>query len=154
METFALSTHYKETWDKIKYLYGDTFTFWESLKLGGIGSPRLILINSTDEETQKLINRTNASKNCNIQLLKNGFLIRFRSKNDEYGIGINFSEIKVLKISRFKEDESLEDARIATFFIKPDQKIDLIVRRFELNRFNRFIENFLSKKDFDIIKNT
>ncbi|QCK15114.1 hypothetical protein [Mangrovivirga cuniculi] len=154
METFALSTHYKETWDKIKYLYGDTFTFWESLKLGGIGSPRLILVNSSDEETEELIKRTNASKNCNIQLLKNGFLIRFRSKNDEYGIGISFNDVKVLKISRFEGDESLDDARIATFFIEANQQIDLIVRKFELNRFNRFVEKFFSNKGFDIIRNT
>ncbi|NMM50009.1 hypothetical protein [Marinigracilibium pacificum] len=151
MRLYTLSTYYKEIWDEIYSQVGDPYTFWESLRLGGIGSPRLILVDSTDQDINELIFKTNASKDCNIQLLKQGILIRFRSRNDEYGISIKFNEIAKINIKSLKETDQYQGAKIASVVLTSNERVDLVIRKFEINRFNRFVDKFLTKKGFDII---
>lgn len=75
------------TYNKIIAKYGGPYSLWQKIKIGGVGSPRVIYksglstfdaIHYTDNQEQSL---------TNFQLLREGFIIRI-NKRQQLGIAI------------------------------------------------------------------
>lgn len=77
-------------------LVGRPFSFIERLKLGGIGSNKLVIADASNEilELLRLDNNVNY---CNIEIRKNGLIIRFRSLLETYGLIIPFYKLVIYK---------------------------------------------------------
>ena len=77
-------------------LVGRPFSFIERLKLGGIGSNKLVIADASKEivELLKLDNNVNY---CNIEIRKNGLIIRFRSLLETYGLIIPYYKLIIYK---------------------------------------------------------
>ena len=77
-------------------LAGRPFSFIERLKLGGIGSNKLVIADASKEivELLKLDNNVNY---CNIEIRKNGLIIRFRSLLETYGLIIPYYKLIIYK---------------------------------------------------------
>ena len=59
-------------------LVGGPFSFLERLKLRGIGSSKLVITDAS-KEIIELLRLDNNINYCNIEIRKNGVIIRFRS---------------------------------------------------------------------------
>ena len=68
----------------------------ERIRLKGIGSGKLIIIDASEEiiELLKLDNNINY---CNIELRTNGIIIRFRSLLETYGLVIPYYKLVIYK---------------------------------------------------------
>ena len=64
-------------------LVGRPFSFIERLKLGGIGSNKLVIADAS-KEIVELLRLDNNVNYCNIEIRKNGLIIRFRSLLETY----------------------------------------------------------------------
>jgi hypothetical protein len=82
--------------DAIDNLVGKSYTFFENLKLKGIGSPRLDIL-KTSVEIGILLSYDNNRNFCNIELRPKGLIIRFRSLLETYSLVIPFYKLVVFK---------------------------------------------------------
>ena len=97
---------------KINKEVGSKFNIFEKLKLGGNGSPKL-LITDCSSNINELLSLNNNIKNCNIELRKKGIIIRFRSLLETYGLIIPYYKLKIFKgkkdeISLYKDNFSIK----------------------------------------------
>lgn len=77
-------------------LVGRPFSFIEGLKLGGIGSNKLVIADAS-KEIVELLRLDNNVNYCNIEIRKNGVVIRFRSLLETYGFIIPFRKLVIYK---------------------------------------------------------
>tara|TARA_Y100001935_G_C17192882_1_gene451009 strand:- start:74 stop:496 length:423 start_codon:yes stop_codon:yes gene_type:complete len=77
-------------------IVGRAFSLIERIRLKGIGSGKLIIIDASEEiiELLKLDNNINY---CNIELRTNGIIIRFRSLLETYGLIIPYYKLVIYK---------------------------------------------------------
>ena len=73
---------------------GRPFPFFERIKMGGIGSQRLVIINASKNILNHL-EKNNHIRYSNIELRKGGIIIGFTSRLDGYGLVIGYKELKV-----------------------------------------------------------
>jgi hypothetical protein len=71
---------------------GLSYTFWESLKMGGSGSQKLI-INDCHEIFDPYLKQLHSTKYCNIELRPKGIGLRFRYKLEAIGWFIPYSTL-------------------------------------------------------------
>ena len=69
---------------EINELVGMSYTFWESLKMGGSGSQKLIIIDC-HEIFDPYLKQLHSTKYCNIELRPKGIGLRFRYKLETIG---------------------------------------------------------------------
>ena len=81
--------------NEILKMIGDTYTLFERIKMNGIGSSSL-KITASSSEIQNLLDLDNNDNCCNIEIRKNGLIIRFRSLLETYGLIIPFYKLKLL----------------------------------------------------------
>ena len=77
-------------------LVGRPFSFIEGLKLGGIGSNKLVIADAS-KEIVELLRLDNNVDYCNIEIRKNGLIIRFRSLLETYGFIIPYYKLIIYK---------------------------------------------------------
>lgn len=77
-------------------LVGRPFSFIEGLKLGGIGSNKLVIADAS-KEIVELLRLDNNVNYCNIEIRKNGLIIRFRSLLETYGLIIPYYKLIIYK---------------------------------------------------------
>ena len=77
-------------------LVGRPFSFIERLKLGGIGSNKLVIADAS-KEIVELLRLDNNVNYCNIEIRKNGLIIRFRSLLETYGFIIPYYKLIIYK---------------------------------------------------------
>lgn len=77
-------------------IVGRAFSLIERIRLKGIGSGKLIIIDASEEiiELLKLDNNINY---CNIELRTNGIIIRFRSLLETFGLVIPYYKLVIYK---------------------------------------------------------
>ena len=101
---------------KIKYeinnLLGDPFTILNRIKLGGIGSPKYIIL-QTDSKINNLLNLDNNTNQCNIELRPKGIIISFRSLLETFALIVPFYKLKL-----FKGQSNVYSIYIDEYFIK------------------------------------
>lgn len=79
---------------KINRLVGPPFSFFQRLKMGGNGSPKLSL-SDADDHVSTLMNRDNNRNVCNIELRPKGIIIGFRSRLDPYALVMPYQSLKI-----------------------------------------------------------
>jgi hypothetical protein len=106
-------------------LVGRSFSFLERLKLRGIGSSKLIITDAS-KEIIELLRLDNNINYCNIEIRKNGVIVRFRSLLETYGLVIPFYKLIIFKgesniYSLYKDKHYIKflvDNKSTIFFVK------------------------------------
>lgn len=98
--------------DEINNYVGKPYTILKRLKIGGIGSSKLI-INSADSIIENLLNLDNNLNCCNIEIRPKGIIIHFKSLLETYGLIVPFYKLKI-----FKGKANEYSIYIDNFFIK------------------------------------
>lgn len=98
--------------DEINNHVGKPYTILKRLKIGGIGSSKLI-INSADSIIENLLNLDNNLNYCNIEIRPKGIIIHFKSLLETYGLIVPFYKLKI-----FKGKANEYSIYIDNFFIK------------------------------------
>ena len=91
-----ISYNDSKIFDEINNYVGKPYTIFQRLRIGGIGSSKLI-INKADSKISNLLNLDNNINKCNIEIRPKGIIIRFRSLLETYGLIIPFFKLKLLK---------------------------------------------------------
>lgn len=86
---------------EIDGMVGESFSWAERWRMGGIGSPRMLVLASSDA-IDKLLAVNNHQRFCSIELRPKGIIIAFRSRLDTYGLMIPYRNLGL-----FKSDDSL-----------------------------------------------
>ena len=98
--------------DEINDYVGKPYTILQRLKIGGIGSSKLI-VNSADSIIENLLNLDNNLNYCNIEIRPKGIIIHFKSLLEIYGLIVPFYKLKI-----FKGKANEYSIYIDNFFIK------------------------------------
>ena len=91
-----ISYNDKEQKKDIDKLVGKPFSIKERLKLGGIGSEKLIISSASININNLLLLDNNINK-CNIELRPKGVIIYFKSLLETYGLIIPYFKLKIYK---------------------------------------------------------
>ena len=91
-----LSYNSKKNRTKLFEIVGRPFSLIERIRLRGIGSGKLIIIDASEEIVQ-LLRLDNNMNYCNIELRTNGIIIRFRSLLETYGLIIPYYKLVIYK---------------------------------------------------------
>tara|TARA_B100000900_G_scaffold123793_1_gene104442 strand:+ start:408 stop:830 length:423 start_codon:yes stop_codon:yes gene_type:complete len=106
-------------------LVGRPFSFIDRLKLGGIGSNKLVIADAS-KEIVELLRMDNNLNYCNIEIRKNGIIIRFKSLLETYGLIIPYYKLVIYKgesniYSLYKDTDYIKffvDNKSTSHFIK------------------------------------
>ena len=102
----------KKIKEKIDAEVGKPFTLKKRFAMGGIGSPKLY-ITETSLEIQNLLILDNNLNTCNIEMRPKGIIVRFRSLLETYGLIIPY-----YKLSMYKGDFAVYSIYRDNYFIK------------------------------------
>jgi hypothetical protein len=86
----------KKITSKIDAEVGKPFTLKERFKLGGIGSPKLEIIQASIEIQNLLILDNNADC-CNVEMRPKGIIVGFRSLLESYALVIPYYKLTIYK---------------------------------------------------------
>jgi len=96
MKIFNLSYNDKERFKEVYAITGKPYGFFKSIGTGGTGSPPLKIYDAPDE-VMNIIRQNVDKKYTNIEILRDGILIRFKSRLENYGVPVNQSEITAIR---------------------------------------------------------
>lgn len=91
-----VSYNNKEITRKVDAEVGKPFTLKERWAMGGIGSPRLF-ITETSLEIRNLLILDNNRDSCNIEMRPKGIIVRFRSLLETFALVIPYYKLTVYK---------------------------------------------------------
>ena len=97
---------------EIEATVGSSFNIFERIKMKGIGSSNMEIIDC-NKEIQNLLNLDNNSNKCNIEIRKKGIIIFFRVLLETYGLVIPFFKLKI-----FKGESNVYSLYMDKYFIK------------------------------------
>lgn len=135
-----VSYNNKDFLRKIDAEVGKPYTLKERFKMGGIGSPRLVIIDSSIQ-IKNFLNLDNNGNVCNIELRPNGIIVGFRSLLESYALIIpyyklvlykgNAEEYSIYKDDYFFKIEARAKDKSVHSFIKKiiDAKINSLPKR-------------------------
>lgn len=86
----------KEITRKIDTVLGKPFPLMERLKMGGIGSPKLI-VTGASVQIGNLMNMDNNRNVCNIEMRPQGIILGFRSRLNAYALIIPYYKLVIFK---------------------------------------------------------
>ena len=109
---FNVSYNDRETNRKIDELVGSVYGLIERFKIGGIGSPKMRILES-DSEIESLLSLDNNVDTCNIEIRPKGVILRFRSILESYALPIPF-----YKLTIFKDKAGEHSIYYDNFFLK------------------------------------
>ena len=106
-------------------IVGRPLSLIERIRLKGIGSNKLIIIDAS-KEIVELLRLDNNINYCNIEIRTNGIIIRFRSLLETYGLIIPYYKLVIYKgesnIYSFYKDKYyikfMADNKKTSFFVK------------------------------------
>ncbi|MEA1785856.1 hypothetical protein U1E44_07120 [Arenibacter sp. GZD96] len=91
-----VSYNNKEVTRKVDDLVGKPFTLKERFAIGGIGSPKLFITETSIEIRNLLILDTNRDS-CNIEMRPKGIIVRFRSLLETFALVIPYYKLTIYK---------------------------------------------------------
>ena len=91
-----VSYNYKAVTKKVDEQVGQPFTLKERWAMKGIGSPKLI-IKETSIEIRNLLILDNNRDTCNIEMRPKGIIVRFRSLLETFALIIPYYKLSVYK---------------------------------------------------------
>ncbi|MEM9078385.1 MAG: hypothetical protein AAGC43_15180 [Bacteroidota bacterium] len=115
----------KKITEKIDNEVGKPFTLKERFAMGGIGSPKLF-ITETSLEIQNLLILDNNLNTCNIEMRPKGIIVRFRSLLETYALIIPF-----YKLTIYKGDFAVYSIYRDSYFIKVKSDTKAIQKYFK-----------------------
>ncbi|MEO0902680.1 MAG: hypothetical protein AAFY00_11985 [Bacteroidota bacterium] len=115
----------KKITEKIDNEVGKPFTLKERFAMGGIGSPKLF-ITETSLEIQNLLILDNNLNTCNIEMRPKGIIVRFRSLLETYGLIIPY-----YKLTIYKGDFAVYSVYRDNYFIKVKSDTKAIQKYFK-----------------------
>lgn len=86
----------KKITEKIDREVGKPFSLKERLKMGGIGSPKLF-ITETSIEIHNLLILDNNRNSCNVEMRPKGIIVRFRSLLETFALVIPYYKLTIYK---------------------------------------------------------
>lgn len=90
------------SYKKIINRYGGAYGIWESIKIGGIGSPKVVYRTGIEAFNEIKDGLGNEIPFVNFELLKNGLILRI-NKKQKLGVGlIHFEELLSIRLSAFR----------------------------------------------------
>ncbi|MEO9964831.1 MAG: hypothetical protein ABJF11_03530 [Reichenbachiella sp.] len=95
---FETSYYSKATKEEINNLVGKPFGLLKRIKLRGIGSQRMLIIDAS-AELESLINQQNTPPYTNIELRPGGVMLWFRVKLDSYVLALPYDQLSVFNTS-------------------------------------------------------
>jgi len=117
---------------EINELVGKPFTILESIKKGGIGSPKLF-ITRCSSTIYDLLHVNNSAKFCNIELRPKGILIGFQSRLDIFVLAIPFYKLVI-----FKPGDSItfhvDHHYISVDYSKNTKNIESFIKKMEVEK--------------------
>lgn len=115
----------KTVTQKIDAAVGKPFPLKERFAMGGIGSPKLF-ITETSVEIQNLLILDNNLNTCNIEMRPKGIIVRFRSLLETYGLVIPY-----YKLNLYKGDFAVYSIYKDHYFIKVKSDTKAIQKYFK-----------------------
>jgi len=114
----------KKITKKIDEAVGKPIPIKERFAMGGIGSPKLY-ITETSLDIYNLLVLDNSTNTCNIEIRPNGIIVRFRSRLETYGLIIPYYKLNV-----YKGDIGIYSIYMDHYFIKVRSDTKAIQRFF------------------------
>ncbi len=102
----------KKITKKIDDAVGKPFTLKERFAMGGIGSPKLNIA-QTSVEINNLLILDNNRNTCNIEIRPKGIIVRFRSLLETYGLVIPYHKLNI-----YKGDMAIHSIYMDHYYIK------------------------------------
>ena len=112
--------------NKIDNLVGPAYSFRERIKMGGIGSPKMQIMQSS-VTIQNLLLLDNNTNYCSIELRPKGIILRFRSLLETYALSIPY-----YKLTLFKGDIALYSVYMDHYYIKVKSDTKAIQKFFQM----------------------
>lgn len=81
-----------ERWQEVRRIAGDDIGFFKSIRLGGTGSPKAMLLEAPPEATS-FMQETVDRNHCNIEMRTQGLVLRFRCRQEVYGLVMSRGEL-------------------------------------------------------------
>lgn len=120
-----VSYNNKEATRKIDDAVGKPFTLKQRWAMGGIGSPKLI-ITETSIEIRNLLILDNNRDTCNIEMRPDGIIVGFRSLLESYALVIPY-----YKLSMYKGEASVYSIYRDHHFIKVESDTKAVQKFFK-----------------------
>lgn len=128
-----------ENTKKIEEFLGKSYSLLQRIKMGGIGSPRLSMIDA-DDQVSRLMNRDINRNVCNIELRPKGIIIGFRSHLDPYALLMSYEDLKIIEKDLFTYRIESPKHFIEIRMRKRDKAIRKFLKRLEREK-NQFFQN-------------
>ena len=111
MQVIAIEANGNAPWEILRK-YGGKFSFFEKIKMGGVGSPKIVYQSGFKEIDE--LKEDVGSDLCyiNFEFLKKGLLGRINKGQKLIGIIMHFDEIEKIVLSQNPLEESNEKATI------------------------------------------
>jgi hypothetical protein len=106
------SYNHKEVNRKIIQAVGTPYGLIERLKMKGIGSPRLIIVESSPQ-IEQLLNLDSNANWCFVEMRPEGIILRFRSILETYALVIPYWKLVI-----YKTDASIYTIHKDEFFVR------------------------------------
>jgi len=120
-----VSYNNKEATRKIDDAVGKPFTLKQRWAMGGIGSPKLI-ITETSVEIRNLLILDNNRDTCNIEMRPKGIIVGFRSLLESYALIIPY-----YKLTMYKGEASVYSIYRDNYFIKVESDTKAVQKFFK-----------------------
>ena len=120
-----VSYNNKEATRKVDDAVGKPFTLKQRWAMGGIGSPKLI-ITETSVEIRNLLILDNNRDTCNIEMRPKGIIVGFRSLLESYALIIPY-----YKLSLYKGEASVYSIYRDNYFIKVESDTKAVQKFFK-----------------------
>lgn len=147
MKIFNLSYNNKELFEEVYTITGKPFGFFGSIRNGGTGSPPLSFYNAP-EEVMKIVNQNVDRKYSNIEILKSGIIIRFKSRLENYGVPVNRDDILSIRFLEFAEEQNDDFDELLEIGLKGGAIFQFKVRLHEKPGLVRFFQKGIFRDKF------
>ncbi|WP_411031172.1 hypothetical protein [Spongiimicrobium sp. 3-5] len=120
-----VSYNNKEITKKVDEAVGKPFLLKERFKMGGIGSPKMF-ITETSLEIRNLLILDNTIDSCNIEMRPKGIIVRFRSLLETFALVIPY-----YKLTIYKGNASVYSVHKDQYFIKVNSDTKAVQKFFK-----------------------
>ena len=120
---------------------GRPLSFWQTLKLGGSGSPRGVLV-AAPGELGTLLDETSYVKYCNVQRMSSGALLYCKVRLEVYGLPIDASS--VLRIESSKREADAFNRQVS-IVLRNHIAVDIACSERNVDEWQRFLGAALSR---------
>ena len=135
MKCWNLTYNDAGRWEEVYAVCGRPLSFWQSVKAGGSGSPRGVLVSAPGFLGEQL-DETSYVKYCNVQRMHDGGLLYCKIRLEVYGLPIRRSE--VLRVERMKRNADAFGILIRIVF-RDHRSIDIACDERNAESWQRFL---------------